>query len=145
LGLQPFLLKLSEAFYKEQHRWFLWWPVGMGLGIILYFQCPHEPSFALSLFPIAFLAFLIWKTRIYWLIALLSIAIGFGLAKVRTSFLDTIMLNGKHKNVHFKACVHDVEQKKMENHYKLRLVLDHVESELILRQFNSEEQHLDQT
>ncbi len=59
----------------------------------------------------------------------MSIAIGFGLAKVRTSFLDTTMLNEKHKNAHFKACIHDVEQKKMENHYKLRLVFDHVESE----------------
>ena len=41
--------KIKEQFLQEYDRWFLWVPVLFGVGILLYFALPVEPSIWLTL------------------------------------------------------------------------------------------------
>ncbi|MGL1204148.1 hypothetical protein ACSTK0_24875, partial [Vibrio parahaemolyticus] len=51
---------LRDNLVKESDRWLLWTPVGVAIGIAVYFACPFVPSlFALAASPL--LAIAVWK------------------------------------------------------------------------------------
>ena len=82
---------------KEQDRWLLWAPVGMGVGIAGYFTLPFEPLlWALLATPVLIAA--TWLTR-HWLwlfipaVTLLALALGFNASQLDTKFSYTPMLD----------------------------------------------------
>ena len=85
-GISRFL----AALVAERHRWALWSPVLLGLGIGVYFALPFEPSLALGCGVLAILGGF-WAAASFrfpaltWLFqALVLIALGLCLATVRT-------------------------------------------------------------
>lgn len=84
---------LGDHLVAERERWFLWVPVAIGVGIVLYFSLPIEPplwSFALSL-PILVGAGVVtaWQMTRRLAVALSALALsllclGFAAAQIRT-------------------------------------------------------------
>src|SRR5574344_1344586 len=58
-----FWLNISEMFFKDRERWFLWLPVLFGCGIGLYFVLPVDPSKWISLVIIEVLLLCAYLTR----------------------------------------------------------------------------------
>jgi len=80
---------LGQAFGEERERWALWVPVGLGAGVGLYFALPFEPSSWIGGVAVlaALAAVLVWRARLMPLLsalALLTIALGFAAAQLRT-------------------------------------------------------------
>lgn len=90
---------LITTFFEERNRWFLWTPVGIGLGIALYFSLPFEPSFvaATASFLLATLMFAFRrKTEVVLFLSLfLCIALGFNAAQVETRLHQAPVLDRK--------------------------------------------------
>jgi len=88
VALRP-MRALEQVLDAEQPRWFLWLPVMLGAGIALYFALAQEPSLPTALLPAVMaliLRFYGWQ-RVLPLLAtaaMLSVAVGFALAKLRT-------------------------------------------------------------
>ena len=63
--LEPFRLRLAAAFEREMEagRGFLWLPVLFGIGILIYFALPAEPSLLALLVATGTLAALAWALR----------------------------------------------------------------------------------
>ncbi|MEO8558864.1 MAG: ComEC family competence protein, partial [Rhodospirillales bacterium] len=86
--MRLWLLALRDNLLEERQRWILWLPVGVGTGVAIYFQLRFEPPLwpFLVTAVIAGLVAIVARHRIVlWLpaIALLSLALGAGLAKFR--------------------------------------------------------------
>ncbi len=124
----------------EARNWFLWWPVGMGTGVVGYFWLPFEPQliFVLILFFCTAL-FLIWnlyyfrqtsfqnETSIrFFLYGFLSLVVGFTVAKVRTDTLSTPMLAYQLKDVFITGTIKDIEHPPYKKGNKRRLLLNNV-------------------
>lgn len=81
------LVAMAEA---ERDRWLLWLPVGVALGVLVYFALPWEPSLWIApvgLVLAGFVTALGWHRSALILaiaVALGSASIGFGLATLRT-------------------------------------------------------------
>lgn len=108
-----------SPFLEDQTRWFLWWPVGLGTGIALYFSLSDEPSlaFTLILFLIALAAvgatLYFWRPHLLSLLfstALLSLSLGFLAAKLRTDWLATPFLLAKVEDITLKGRIVDIEE-----------------------------------
>lgn len=121
-------MEFSTAFFDNKSRWFLWWPVGMGMGISFYFSLSHEPTLilALILFFISFLGtivtFFFWRSHVIpflLTLALLSPAIGFLSAKIRTGMLATQFLLTKIENAKVTGRIVDIEEQP--NRHRLTL------------------------
>jgi competence protein ComEC len=89
-------MKLLKDFLEERERWFLWLPVFMGLGIVLYFSWLAEPPFwagalaiALCAVPVFLLRQSVWQPLA---LILLSIAIGHEAGQVETAFMAQPMV-----------------------------------------------------
>lgn len=106
-------------FFEDRSRWFLWWPVGMGVGICLYFSLPFELSLCSTLIFLfislaaisAMLRF--WRYRLLPFLAsmmVLSFSMGVTVAKIRTDWLATPFLLTKMENVKIKARIVDIEE-----------------------------------
>ncbi|HUT48007.1 MAG TPA: hypothetical protein VM325_01595 [Alphaproteobacteria bacterium] len=81
---------LGLALNEERERWALWIPVGLGLGIGLYFALPEEPAgwlgAAASIAALA--AAIAMRARLVPLLAALAaltVALGFAAAQLRTA------------------------------------------------------------
>jgi competence protein ComEC len=118
-----------ESFFEERSRWFLWWPVGMGIGISLYFSLVFEPSLTLALSLLIMSLSGVIATLLFWhdrpllllfLMALLSFSIGFAAAKIRTDYLATPFLVSKTEDINIEARIVDIE----EQPNRRRLTLD---------------------
>lgn len=116
-------------FFEEQSRWFLWWPVGLGIGISFYFSLPQEPSFLLALtfllvtFAVMSIIAYFWFSYTLALLltlALLSLSLGFFAAKARTDWLATPFLQKKVKDARISARIIDIE----EQPHRRRLTFD---------------------
>ena len=84
--------RLINILDGEQSRWFLWLPVFLGLGIGGYFALPFEPG--VSVFVpclIIFLALGLFRRRSIYAVlisgALITLILGFSLAKLRTELV----------------------------------------------------------
>ncbi len=105
---------INRYFLQESDRWILWWPVGMGCGIALYFSLSDEPPLwhglaCLTLCSVL-LGFCLWGRGLWW--ACLSMSIGFTCAKVRTDWVDTYMLDRPLKNVDIEGVIQQVDYRR---------------------------------
>ena len=85
--------KLTDIFYKERERWFLWLPVLFAVGIGIYFYLPAEPSKWITLTVIEALLFLAYLFRFYpFLLKIIFligvIVIGFADVQLKTISLE---------------------------------------------------------
>ncbi|MDR1561019.1 MAG: ComEC family competence protein, partial [Holosporaceae bacterium] len=88
-------------------------PIGIGIGIYLYFTLDNEPNFCLNVF--FFFTMLILsvfkKMRVWPLYALLFISLGFFVSQIRTKTIDTFMLSEKINGpISFIATVESCEK-----------------------------------
>lgn len=88
---------LGGCLAAERPRWVLWVPVGVGLGVALYFALPVEPpGWAGAAAAGACLALVRpvwrWSGAVLALLALLSVAVGFSAAQLRTALVEAPML-----------------------------------------------------
>lgn len=101
---------LINVFSQERDRWILWIPVGLGGGISLYFGFRVEPGWTILLsitLVLLLVAFALRKT--FWGLILISFAMGLCLAKARTEWIHTLMLQEKVQ-VTFQGKVIGIEQ-----------------------------------
>jgi competence protein ComEC len=92
---------LRTFWMEEFHRWILWFPVGVALGILLFFSYPKDPSW-LEWISIGLLGalgiFLVVIPRrhkelfLWWGCICLSLSMGFFSAQVRTWYVNPVML-----------------------------------------------------
>ena len=85
--------ELTDIFYKERERWFLWLPVLFAVGIGIYFYLPAEPSKWITLTVIEVLLFLAYLFRFYpFLLKIIFligvIVIGFADVQLKTISLE---------------------------------------------------------
>ena len=120
-------MAISDSLNAETDRWFLWWPVGMGVGALLYFNLPFEPPLLPALFIFLGLVAL-FKTSLnrFFLCAFLSISVGFVAGKVRTEILSTPMLTHKVKDVFVTGVIKDIEHPAYKKGSKRRIILTDV-------------------
>lgn len=120
-----------SSFFEDKHRWILWWPVGLGMGISTYFSLPFEPSMTQTgvlLFLSLVGTFAALRRRddhlFLFLISVgfLSMILGFATAKVRIDWLDTPFLSKKIERIRLSGRLIDIE----EQHNRRRLTLDHL-------------------
>ena len=95
---QPSLTsQLIAHLTREQSRWALWMPVGIGLGVMAYFSCGHEPSpWWLAATPILAMATRLIRHRFMPLVPmvmLLTLALGFNAAQLERIAVATPMLD----------------------------------------------------
>ncbi|MBI1954724.1 MAG: ComEC family competence protein [Proteobacteria bacterium] len=117
---------LINTFYsKERQRFFLWFPVGIGIGIVFYFSLSFEPTFywGLSFFVSVLVLCLFFRANLLMrLISLfsLAIALGFLACQIRTLSLQTPMIHKNMKNVLLTGTLVEIEHKPA----SVRLILD---------------------
>jgi hypothetical protein len=91
------LVSWRENLAAERDRWPLWLPVALGIGAGGYFALPVEPSLAVAWVALGLAlaaAVLSALGRARWLLALLAaLLLGFGLAKLRESRVETPVLD----------------------------------------------------
>jgi competence protein ComEC len=103
-----------QSLEQEYTRWSLWFPVGLGAGISFYFWLPYEPTTLTiigSLCGTLFFTVILLKYRQAYFTGILvvSIVLGFAVAKGRTLTVATRMLN-EQRRATFTGIVRDVEQ-----------------------------------
>lgn len=97
-GLTWCFAPLAALLASEQQRWFLWLPVAFGLGLIIYFRLPAEPSLFAASAPLVAGIALLWFCRrgilsVLLIYALVAAAAGLATAKFRTELLRAPVLN----------------------------------------------------
>ncbi len=119
---------ISDA-SKEAPQRILWGPVGMGIGIAIYFYLPKEPPLAYSVIPLILstIVFALWRRHswgrfIAW--PLLCITLGFALIHLRVTTLDTQMLDQRLEKISLIAQVHQIDIKEG----KTRLILKNIKT-----------------
>ncbi len=88
---------LGDQFARERDRWPLWAPVPIGVGLVLYFRLPFEPS-AWVLMASPVLAVAAWFARPWPPLAItvaiiLLAALGFNAAQIEARLVDAPMLD----------------------------------------------------
>lgn len=116
---------VSDVLLRETDRWFLWIPVLFGCGIGLYFARYTEPTVlqcAGWVLGAISLTLLLRSRPALWAIAAaaLCVALGFANAKLRTSLLDTPVLEDMGGTVTVHAHVENVEPR-LPRSYRLTL------------------------
>ena len=90
---------IQKPFLDERDRWFLWFPVALGIGITAYFLLPQEPHpFYLAVTPVLALCLYVarkWMGVKPLLAGLLAIALGFNAAQLETRLIETPLLHQK--------------------------------------------------
>lgn len=105
---------LAAILGREQEQWFLWGPVGFGLGIGLYFSLDQEPPAILGfgLAGLACVGYLAGRSRGLWqpIVGLLAaILLGMAAAMVRTVIVDAPILDRVRGPLTVKGFVELVE------------------------------------
>ena len=88
---------LGDRLSEERDRWFLWTPVGVGVGVGAYFALPQEPPTWVGAVLVGVAAALAWLLRrrpvaLAMVLAALAIAVGFTSAQTRTALVAEPML-----------------------------------------------------
>src|SRR5262249_43946838 len=117
--LQPFQgisSGTANALSDERARWPLWIPVGIGAGVGLYFALPSEPSppLIISVCGAAICSLLLvrWSPGIYLRLTfavVLTVAVGFFVAKIRTNIVAAPILSHRIGPVHIEGRVVDAQ------------------------------------
>jgi competence protein ComEC len=105
---------LATALAGEQERWFLWFPVLLGAGVALYFALPAEPHWVVAIAPVvaALAVALVWREGLAAALvpaALLALASGFALAKLRTELTRAPVLERQMNLVELHGYIELVE------------------------------------
>jgi competence protein ComEC len=95
-----YIERIREYFLAEQQRWILWLPVGLGIGVGLFFASPSEPPLWYApavLVALSALAFVLYRrTALAWIvIAFLVIAAGASLATWRAHVVAAPVLTAR--------------------------------------------------
>ena len=127
LGGRATVKAISVALQAELDRGaaFLWLPVAMGMGAVIYFALPSEPAISALLLAAVLLATLAWLARgrqmpKLVLSALLLVVTGMLAGKVETMRAGTRML-GSEVTTHLTGRVMDIEK---DDKGRYRLVVD---------------------
>ncbi|HUX79387.1 MAG TPA: ComEC/Rec2 family competence protein, partial [Alphaproteobacteria bacterium] len=125
---------LVSSFFNDFQRWPLWLPIFLGLGIILYFYLPVEPPFVYVIGGLLFFALSLWRIRLQtFRLILLSfgvISLGFSAALLRTSSLDTEMLQYPLPVLLLEGKVMQVEMKPTKKGaFYQRILMTHLSAE----------------
>jgi competence protein ComEC len=108
-------MSLRASLFNDYHRWPLWLPVFFGLGIVLYFSFPFEPSQGWAYGGIGVFLVALGRLRLRPLrliiLSLSLVALGFSVALSRTHFLHTTMLHHPLPPLLLKGKVAQVELK----------------------------------
>ncbi|WP_298479284.1 ComEC/Rec2 family competence protein [Phreatobacter sp.] len=128
LGLAAIGARLSGwwALELERGRGFLFLPVAMGAGILLYFAAPDEPSLVASLLlaaASALAAFVLRQRHGAALVmtAIAAMAIGFAAAATRTALVAHPVLRAETQSVSVSAWVEAVERRETGDRLTLRV------------------------
>ncbi len=122
---------LSSSFFKDFHRWPLWLPVFLGIGISIYFSLPKEPSLWLGYAGFVAFGVVIPFMRLQPLrllfFAVGLIFFGFSIAFFRTEFLKTEMLQYPFPPLLLEGKVSQVELKPtLKGGFYQRLILRNI-------------------
>lgn len=114
LDRMPGLAALAAQLEAEQERWFYWVPVLLAAGIASYFLLPVEPRLlaALAPLPIAIVVRAVWRGGTLASVltgAMLAVAAGFAVAKLRTEWVRAPVLERATAYVEVKGFVELVE------------------------------------
>ncbi|HET7084895.1 MAG TPA: ComEC/Rec2 family competence protein [Rhizomicrobium sp.] len=121
---------MAGKFAAERDRWPLWLPVALGTGAGGYFALPFEPSWTVGAVATGLgLAAAVLAIRKPWPLALLAaLLLGFGLAKLRETAIQTPVLD-RAVVTHLTGRVLALELRQQGTHQQtIRLVLDQVRS-----------------
>jgi competence protein ComEC len=93
--------QLFGAVAAERERWVLWLPVGLGLGIALYFGLRMEPPWWAGVAALPALATAAWTVRhregaMLGFLAAATVAAGFAAAQVRAALVAAPVLADRH-------------------------------------------------
>lgn len=133
-------MKIFYGFLEDRPRWILWWPVGFGTGISIYFSLTFEPPIQLIIIIFAFYllgigaALYAWRDRICIFlpsIIFLCIGMGFAVAQIRTHLFATPFLENKIEEITLRGRIIDIEEQPKNR----RITLDNLT-------FSKEAQHL---
>jgi len=106
---------IFSYFFNDFQRWPLWLPVFLGLGIVLYFNFPFEPSLWWGWGGILFFAIALWSARLQTIrlifLSLSIIVLGFSAALLRTQSLKTEMLQYPLPPLVYEGHVSQIELK----------------------------------
>ncbi|MBX9926706.1 MAG: ComEC family competence protein [Hyphomicrobiaceae bacterium] len=108
------LAGLADLLERERHRWFLWIPILVGVGIGAYFALPFEPSLALAG------GLLLAAIAVAWLVrdgtigyaatrAILAVVIGFAVATIRTDWVAAPIIERSIQRADIRGYVELVE------------------------------------
>ncbi len=104
---------IKKTLYREQENWFLWLPVGLGLGCAVYFALVVEPSWGLVVFLVFNAVGLTILSRKHTLafvfsIFILSIVMGFTLAKVNSATVAAPVIQKRMGPVQVKGRIENL-------------------------------------
>ncbi len=116
-ALEPLLARLEA----EQHRWFLWVPVLLGVGIGLYFSLANEPHTLTAVAPagaaLALRALAPRRTLTTLAVgALLAVTAGFALAKLRVEWVRAPVLAKEVRAAEVRGFVELIEPRAKRGH-----------------------------
>lgn len=122
--------KIRALLAQEFVRWPLWLPVGVGIGIALYFSAPTEPGIGIIAGIVSLWVATFWAWRMHWkavpMLCVFAIAgFGFALATLHTDRNHTVMLHKAQKPQTLTGRIVEIA----EEPGALRLTLDSVSSE----------------
>lgn len=117
LGWRAVVMAFAAAFAAERGQLFLWVPVAVGLGIVIYFTLPTEPALGLALGLAALLSGAALTARralrgeAGWLLLafLAFVSIGFAAATVKTARVAAPVLTKRVGPLTLTAVVDEVE------------------------------------
>ena len=106
--------RVTAQILREKNQWILWWPVGMGLGIMLYFSLAIEPAWYASwiLLAVSSISVVGYRSDPLCLtlqLALLSVVIGFALIDWRVDRIAAPRLESPIYNTTVTGRVDNVE------------------------------------
>lgn len=114
-----FSVSLRENLLKERTQWVLWTPVGIGIGILVYFGLQVEPLWWIGLGGVLFsgitlISFRILKVEKLWAYTLilmnLMVFLGFAAAQLRTYSVKTYLFNYPSRVQTIKGKITRIEQ-----------------------------------
>lgn len=117
-------------FLAERENWLLWLPVGLGVGIAIYFSLTREPPLWLALLfagaPLAG-ACLSWNRGIWFVLflAFTAVGVGFSAAKVRTLIVTAPVLAEKTGMVRIEGMIAHFDRRP--NGFRVTLDAPHIE------------------
>ncbi len=123
---------LLEQLALQKGRFFLWLPIFTAFGVGIYFSLPMEPPFLLSFIPaLLLLGAALWSAKVPLtrkaLLFALYIVLGFMAAQIRTSLVQTPMLQKKLAPVLVSGTIETLE--KLEGGKGERILLRDLEIE----------------